>query len=217
MSVCLGTGGGSDFVCRSIRMGEVSRKNVIKSYVSWDSDLTTVKWHRPGVPFDSEDHLFEIKWDGTRMLAFVDDGYRLVNRHGACRTMQYPELAGLARLPAGTILDGEMVVLVDSRPDFRRLLSRDLTCAPLRIRLSARALPATYVVFDLLYDRYRPLLNEPLAERRDRLAQLVNDLGDPHFRDRDQQRAASPAASSVRCLGHHGRGRHMPRGLTREP
>jgi len=27
---------------------------------------------QPGSPFDSHEHLFEIKWDGTRMLAFVD-------------------------------------------------------------------------------------------------------------------------------------------------
>jgi ATP-dependent DNA ligase len=35
---------------------------------------------KSGRPFDSADHLFEIKWDGTRMLAAVDrGGYRLVN------------------------------------------------------------------------------------------------------------------------------------------
>jgi bifunctional non-homologous end joining protein LigD len=27
---------------------------------------------KPGTPFDSKDHLFEIKWDGTRTLAFID-------------------------------------------------------------------------------------------------------------------------------------------------
>ena len=62
---------------------------------------------QPGVPFDSDEHLFEIKWDGTRMLAFVSgDGYRLVNRHRRERTEQYPECAFLAQAPAGTILDG---------------------------------------------------------------------------------------------------------------
>ncbi len=38
---------------------------------------------QPGRPFDSDQHLFEIKWDGIRALAFVDEtGYRLVSRHG---------------------------------------------------------------------------------------------------------------------------------------
>ena len=43
ISACLGlrTGGGAEFVCRSIRISQVSWKNVIKSYVSWDSDLMT--------------------------------------------------------------------------------------------------------------------------------------------------------------------------------
>ncbi len=52
-----------------------------------------------GEPLDSEEHLFEIKWDGTRMLAIVEgDGYRLVNRHRAERTAQYPDLACLTDL-----------------------------------------------------------------------------------------------------------------------
>ncbi len=137
---------------------------------------------RPGAPFDSDEHLFEIKWDGTRMLAFVErDGYRLINRHQAERTAQSPELAPLAELPAGTILDGELVVFADGRPDFRRLLSRDQTCDPFKIRLSSRLRPATYVVFDLLYDDYRPLLAQPLSERRRRLCQLVEKFDRPEL------------------------------------
>jgi len=27
---------------------------------------------KPGRPFDSDDFLFEIKWNGTRMLAYID-------------------------------------------------------------------------------------------------------------------------------------------------
>ena len=36
----------------------------------------------PGEAFDSDDYLFEIKWDGTRALAFADGvgEYRLANR-----------------------------------------------------------------------------------------------------------------------------------------
>jgi ATP-dependent DNA ligase len=135
---------------------------------------------QPGAPFDSDDHLFEIKWDGVRMLAIRDaKGYRLVNRHQAERTAQYPELACLAQLPAGTILDGEMVVLQQGRPDFKLLLSRDQTGQPLKIRLLARSLPATYVVFDLLYYRFRSFLNEPLHQRRAQVRMLVETLGPP--------------------------------------
>ena len=129
---------------------------------------------KPGKPFDSDDFLFEIKWDGTRMLAYSDrHGYRLVNRHGHERTGQYPELELLRKFPPGTILDGEMVVLVNGKPDFGKLLSREQTCASLKIRMLARALPATYVAFDLLYARYEPLLDQPLEKRRARLRKLL--------------------------------------------
>ena len=69
-----------------------------------------------GEPFDSDDYLFEIKWDGVRTLLFVDEGgYRLVNRRHVDMTARYPEFDFLVKLPAGTLLDGEMVVLKDGK------------------------------------------------------------------------------------------------------
>jgi bifunctional non-homologous end joining protein LigD len=128
----------------------------------------------PGVPFDSPDHVFEVKWNGTRVLAFVDQGgYRLVNRHRVDVTDRYPELDLLANLPAGIVLDGEIVVLRLGKPNFGLLLSRNQTRAPLKIRSLARILPATYVVFDLLYDRFESLLALPLSSRRERLEKLM--------------------------------------------
>jgi ATP-dependent DNA ligase len=129
---------------------------------------------KPGVPFDSSEHLFEIKWDGTRVLAFVEQGgFRLVNRHRADVTDRYPELECLGALTAGTILDGEVVVLQEGKPNFGLLLSRNQARAPLKIQSLARTLPATYVVFDLLYERFESLLPLPLSTRRARLEKLV--------------------------------------------
>src|SRR6266478_5383461 len=94
-----------------------------------------------------------------RVLAFIDQGgYRLVNRHRVDVTDRYPELGFLANLPAGIVLDGEIVVLRQGKPDFGLLLSRNQTRAPLKIRSLARMFPATYVVFDLLYHRFESLL-----------------------------------------------------------
>ncbi len=129
---------------------------------------------QPGVPFDSPEHLFEVKWNGTRVLAFIDQsGNRLVNRHRVDVTDRYPELGFLANLPAGIVLDGEIVVLRQGKPDFGLLLSRNQTRAPLKIRSLARILPATYVVFDLLYHRFESLLALPLGTRRKRLEKLI--------------------------------------------
>jgi ATP-dependent DNA ligase len=134
---------------------------------------------QPGVPFDSSEHLFEIKWDGTRVLAFVDScGYRLVNRHRADVSDRYPELGFLNDFPVGIILDGEVVVLRQGKPDFGLLLSRNQARAPLKIRSLARTFPATYVVFDLLYQRFESLLALPLRARRQRLETVVRACAD---------------------------------------
>src|SRR5712692_5405832 len=137
---------------------------------------------KPGVPFDSHEHLFEIKWDGTRVLAFVDSNrYRLVNRHRADVTDRYPELGFFNDLPAGTILDGEVVVLRQGKPDFGLLLSRNQARASFRIQFRARILPVTYVVFDLLYERFESLLAQPLGTRRKRLEQLIQGCAHPQL------------------------------------
>jgi ATP-dependent DNA ligase len=135
---------------------------------------------KPGVPFDSQEHLFEVKWDGTRALAFVEQGdYRLINRRRADVTDRYPELTFLGGLPAGTVLDGEVVVLQGGKPSFRHLLSRNQARSSFKIQSLARTLPATYVVFDLLYDRFESLLALPLASRRERLEELIRRYAHP--------------------------------------
>ncbi len=126
-------------------------------------------------PFDSPDHLFEIKWDGVRGLAAVEqDTWRLWGRHGADYTDRYPELSVLRQLPAGTILDGELIRLVGGRADFAALLRRHQLTSPRKIRWAAPQQPVTYVVFDLLQLGGRSLLEQPLAERRRELAQLLS-------------------------------------------
>ncbi len=123
---------------------------------------------QPGRPFDSDQHLFEIKWDGIRVLAYVEEaGYRLVSRHGLALGELFPELAGIADLPPGTLLDGELVVLRRGRPDLSLVQSRHQLRSPHKIRIRAQTTPATYIVFDQLYDGYRPLLGMPLTVRRD--------------------------------------------------
>ena len=129
---------------------------------------------RIGSPFDSPDHLFEIKWDGVRAVTYVEDGrHRMHGRRRRDLADRYPELAGLASLPPGTVLDGELVVLrADGRPDFPAILGRENGNAA-RAHDAARLSPVVYVVFDLLYADGESLLALPLRERRERLARVV--------------------------------------------
>lgn len=132
-------------------------------------------------PFDSPEFLFEIKWDGTRSLAFVDaDRLRLQNRRDIETRARYPELECLRRLPAGTVVDSEIVVLEGGKPSFNKLQQREHLLDPTRIALLRRRLPATMIAFDLLYLRGASLMARPLAERRDRLREVITRLGDPH-------------------------------------
>ena len=131
----------------------------------------------PGRPFDSAEHIFEVKWDGIRALAAVDGrAWRLWGRHCADYTARYPELAVLRRLPAGTLVDGELVAFRDGRPDLTTLLRRHPLTDPLRIRQAPRWCPIRYVLFDLLYLAGKPVLHEPLEERRERLAEVCAQL-----------------------------------------
>jgi DNA ligase D-like protein (predicted ligase) len=133
-------------------------------------------------PFDSPEHRFEVKWDGTRSLCLIEGGaYRLRNRRGDDQTARYPELSFLAGLPRGLALDGELVVLADGRPSFHGMLEREQARDARKAAHKARLLPAVYVVFDLLYRDYVPRLERPLADRVDELREVVESVADPRL------------------------------------
>src|SRR3989442_8518186 len=125
-------------------------------------------------PFDSEDHIFELKWDGTRALAFVapDGTVTFQNRRLYNITYRYPEI----RPDVGghkAILDGEIVVMIDGKPSFMGLQDREHASSPFTIRLRSKEFPATYVVFDILYLDGRELTALPLMERKGILRDTV--------------------------------------------
>ena len=125
-------------------------------------------------PFDSVQHLFEIKWDGIRCLAFVAaGGVRLQSRHFLEVTSQFPELACLDRFPTGTVLDGELVVLQEGKPLLRHIQERALLQNHPRIQWLSQIRPVTYMVFDLLYLKGKPFMAAPLSIRREALQTLI--------------------------------------------
>jgi ATP-dependent DNA ligase len=130
-------------------------------------------------PFDSAEYSFECKWDGIRALAAVERGAcRLWGRARADYMARYPELDVLRRLPAGTLVDGELVAFgAHGWPDLPRLLRRHGLTDPWRIRQAQHWCPVRYVLFDLVYQAGRCLLREPLARRREVLAELCQRLG----------------------------------------
>ncbi|MCW3013878.1 MAG: ligD [Solirubrobacterales bacterium] len=119
---------------------------------------------------------FEVKWDGVRAIVHSIPGHlTLRSRAGNDITAQYPELARLNRALRHhrVILDGEIVVLdADGRPSFSALQRRMHVGKDAARKRLAQELPATLMVFDLLWQDGRSLLDLPYLERREALAQL---------------------------------------------
>ena len=103
------------------------------------------------------------------MAACGPDG-AVWGRDGADYSARYPELAVLGRLPAGTILDGELVRWgPEGLPNLGAILKRHHLTHPARVEQASQSQPVCYVVFDLLYLRGRSLLGGPLQRRREAL------------------------------------------------
>lgn len=114
--------------------------------------------------------LYEVKWDGMRLLADVVDGVlTLRSRSGRDVTTHFPELADVAALAPDVLLDGEVVLLDDGVPSFAALADRMHRAVDER---SARARPVTFMVFDVLRLYGVSLLERPYRERRATLERL---------------------------------------------
>ena len=128
-------------------------------------------------PFDDDEWLFEIKWDGYRAIAFVEDGnVRLVSRNQNDLTGEYPELHDLGNhLRARTaILDGEVVALDEQgRSSFSLMQQRTGFREPGRRGGRNRSIPILYYAFDLLYLDGYSLLKVDLEKRKELLAGIV--------------------------------------------
>jgi bifunctional non-homologous end joining protein LigD len=128
-------------------------------------------------PFDGGEWLFEIKWDGYRAVAFIEEGkVRLVSRNQNDLTARYPELKDMAQsLKAkNAILDGEVVALDDEGKASFSLMQQRTGFRPGGKRAAANAdVPVLYYAFDLLYLDGEDWRKVPLEERKRKLASII--------------------------------------------
>ncbi len=126
-------------------------------------------------PFDSEEYIFEVKWDGFRCLSFLGDTTVLQSRNNLDLSHKFPELSNLHRQIEGqpVILDGEIVIMDNGVPSFYELQKRGWSGEKSAIQRAAREKPATYVVFDILFVGDEKILNLPLLKRKEILKSII--------------------------------------------
>jgi len=117
-------------------------------------------------PFSGKDWIFEVKWDGFRAIAYVDEDLSLKSRNGKELKHNFPELNELLQLSRNIVVDGEIVVLKEGKPDFQSLLKRGQAVSEVDIKRQVAKSPVVYVVFDILEKGGEPLTNLLLMERK---------------------------------------------------
>jgi DNA ligase D-like protein (predicted ligase)/DNA ligase D-like protein (predicted 3'-phosphoesterase) len=126
-------------------------------------------------PFSGKDWIFEIKWDGFRAIAYIEEPYSLRSRNQKELKNNFPELGELTRLGSNIVVDGEIVVMSKGKPDFQTLLKRGQAVSKGEIQRQANRAPAIYVVFDILEKDGKPLISLSLMERKRILADSLKE------------------------------------------
>lgn len=138
-------------------------------------------------PFTDPAWIFELKYDGFRLLARRDGNtVALTYRHGMDASALYPEVArAVLALPAPRfVLDGELVVHdAAGLPSFQNLQQRAQLNRAGDIAKASVDNPATLYAFDLLTFADLDLRALPLLERKAFLARLVPTLGPLRYAD----------------------------------
>src|SRR5688500_15590282 len=130
-------------------------------------------------PFDDPEYIFEIKWDGYRIIAYKDHHLvKISSRGGHDYSKKYPSIVrALENLPHNIVLDGEAIVLnSEGKPDFDALQN-----------FNGKKSGVFYYVFDILWLNGVNLMGLPLLERKRILKDVVSDNAilrySDHFED----------------------------------
>jgi bifunctional non-homologous end joining protein LigD len=157
----------------SDRRQKVAKELAIKIHGNWsEAEISALRHLRPmlarsaNAAFNDPEWIFEIKLDGYRALALVDQASaRLTSRAGNELSWAYPAIVGdLVTTKLTAVFDGEIVVLDESGvPRFELLQSYR----------TAHQGHLVYYVFDLLFLNGQDLRNQPLQQRKETLRRVL--------------------------------------------
>lgn len=119
----------------------------------------------------------QVKWDGVRIVTYFDgQETRLFNRRKNERTIQFPELADIQTYckARSVILDGEVIALgSDGKPSFHEVMRRDGIRRPEKVSQAQKAVPITYMIFDVIFLDGEWIINRSLRERMSLLSEII--------------------------------------------
>lgn len=128
-------------------------------------------------PYDDHDSIFELKLDGIRCVAYCDkDGVDIRNKRNFKLLPRFPELEQIHRnCHCKCILDGELNVVINNKPDFYEVQKRTLLSDPFKIKLAYSKYPANFVAYDILYYNEQLTTQLPLMERKQMLSDVISE------------------------------------------
>jgi bifunctional non-homologous end joining protein LigD/DNA ligase-1 len=125
--------------------------------------------------FDNPDYIYELKLDGERCIAYLDkDTTELRNKRNVKILAKVPELSNIHKqVNCRCILDGELIVIKNGKPNFFEIQRRSLMSNSFKIKLSSLKLPATFTAFDILYYDDHEVIELPLIKRKNLLNKVL--------------------------------------------
>lgn len=121
-------------------------------------------------PFDSDDYLFEIKFDGFRAIIFASPHeVKIQSRNIHDITNLYPELQSIKEfVKKNVIFDGEIISTINGVPSFSKLQKRSHLKKQSQIDIASENDPVTFIAFDILYED-KDFTELSLLERKEHL------------------------------------------------
>lgn len=150
----------------SVQSSSSDMRSMISKGIKLEHFIPAMLAKETDKPFNSEEWLFEIKWDGYRAIAELNKKQvNLYSRNGLAFNEYYPAVVDeLKKLNKNLVLDGELVVLNENGlPDFQMLQHYS----------NYRHFPLVYYVFDILFNDGEDITAWPLIDRKELLKKIL--------------------------------------------
>ena len=169
------------------------------------------------VPKNQNDHLFEIKWDGIRVMIYKrKNELKILSRSGRDITKQFPEFHdGKFIHVQNAILDAELVCLDEQgRPVFSDIISRMHSMGENKVKSLSKSKKAYLYAFDCLYINGHKMTKLPFEKRHDWLKAILK-TGDRvrlsnTFENGEELFEAAKKMNLEGIMAKHKKGKYFP-------